>query len=90
MLLTIVAIDAYVRYLVGGRARHVVIAALALALSLCFYEKPVQLLILLPLLTVLAFTPSLAPATVVRTLLRPWPMWIAFAVRPRCCTRWRT
>lgn len=79
MLLTIVAIDAHVRYVVGGRRRHVLIAALAFALSLCFYEKPVQLLVLLPLLTVLAFTSTLAPRDVVRGLLRVWPMWTAFA-----------
>jgi hypothetical protein len=79
MLLTIVAIDAYVRYVVAGRRRHILVAALALALSLCFYEKPVQLLALLPLLTVLAFTPTLTPRDVVRGLLRLWPMWAAFA-----------
>jgi len=80
MALTIVAIDGYVRYLVGRRGRHLAITAAALAVSLLFYEKPAQLLVLLPLLTVLAFASADSPRAWLRDLAGLWRMWAVFAV----------
>ncbi|MCW3038647.1 MAG: hypothetical protein JWM31_552 [Solirubrobacterales bacterium] len=80
MLLTILAVDAHVRFLLDRRLRHVVVVSVALAVAFCFYEKPAQLLVLLPLLTVLAFSDARRPREVVRVLVRQWPMWAGIGV----------
>jgi hypothetical protein len=80
MLLTIIAIDAHVRYLVERRGRYLLIAPGALLISLLFYEKPAQLVVLLPLLTVLAFSSSASLRVWLRELASAWRMWTALAM----------
>lgn len=79
MLLTVVAIDAHVRFVLWRRMRHVLVCALAFGVSLLFYEKPVQLLVMLPLITLLLFTPGVSPRAWGASVLRVWPMWAGFA-----------
>lgn len=80
MFLTIAAIDGHVRYVLERRGVHIVQAAAALAVALCFYEKPVQLLLMLPLLTGLALSAATTPAAIARELAGLWRMWAAFAL----------
>jgi hypothetical protein len=80
MLLTIIAVDGHVRYLVGRRRRYLLIAAAALLISLLFYEKPAQLVVLLPLLTVLAFSSSESIRGWLSVLASAWRMWAGLAV----------
>ncbi|UTI65059.1 hypothetical protein NBH00_02350 [Paraconexibacter antarcticus] len=79
-LLTIIVIDAHVRYLTWRRRRDIAVAALGLALALCFYEKPAQLVVLLPLLTLLAFSTAASFRGLLADLWGAWRLWAAFGV----------
>lgn len=70
ILFTVIAIDAFVRHQVFGGPRYALLTAGSLASALLFYEKPLQLLVLLPIIAVLFFSFSDSPAGWWRALQR--------------------
>jgi len=80
ILFTVIAIDAFVRHQVFGGPRYALLTAGSLASALLFYEKPLQLSVLLPIIAVLFFSSSDSPAGWWRALQRAWGAWLALGV----------
>ncbi len=86
MALTLWSLDGFVRYLGSRRIGHLVYSLLSLALGLMFYEKPVIVLVLMPLLILVISTQSgpvgAGIASGLHQITTLWRIWILYAVVP--------
>ncbi len=86
MALTIWSLDGFVRYLGSRRLAYLVYSVLSLALGLMFYEKPVIVLVVMPLL-ILAIATQSGPVGVgirsgVHRITSLWRVWVLYVVFP--------
>ena len=79
-LALLMAVDAHVRYLRGGRRRNAVAAAGWLLIALAASDKGVVVPLLLFGLTAAFFTPGRLPAAVVTAAVRYWRLWLVYVI----------
>ncbi len=79
-LALLMAVDAHVRYLRGGRRRNAVAAAGWLLIALAASDKGVVVPLLLFGLTAAFFTPGRWPVAVVRAAVRYWRLWLVYVI----------
>jgi hypothetical protein len=76
----LLCVFAYLRYQREHAPRWVVVAAVALAGGLLFYEKPIAVLLYLVLLRALLLEDDLHPRALLRTMWGERAMWVALAM----------
>jgi len=79
-LALVLAVNAHVRYLRGGRKRNAVAAAGWVIIALAASDKGAVVPLLLFGLTATFFVPGQLPAAVVKAAARYWRVWLVYAV----------
>jgi hypothetical protein len=76
LLFTILAIDGHLRWMLTRSRWHLLQGSGGLVLGVLFYEKPLLLVIYLPVLVVLFFAPRWTTRDVMRSLKSAWLIWL--------------